>query len=55
MKIRKTIYADEGKILTNGDIYGRVIFLAAGLSEEDFHEIPEAEYEEILRKQEEQI
>ena len=52
MKILKTIYADEGKILTNGEIYGRQIFLAEGVSETDFHEITEAEYEEILRKEE---
>ena len=51
MKTRKIIYADEGKILTNGEIYGRTIFLAEGVSEADFHEITEAEYEEILRKQ----
>ena len=55
MKTRKIIYADEGKILTNGEIYGRTIFLAEGVDEKDFHEITEAEYEEILRKQEEQI
>ena len=52
MKTRKIIYADEGKILTNGEIYGRQIFLAEGVSETDFHEITEAEYEEILRKEE---
>lgn len=52
MKILKTIYADKGKILTNGEIYGRQILLGEGMSEEDFHEIAEAEYEEILRKQE---
>lgn len=53
MKVLKTIYADEGMILTNGEIYGRTILLAEGASETDFHEISEAEYEEILRKQEE--
>ena len=53
MKILKTIYADEGKILTDGKIYGRTILLAVGKSETDFHEITEAEYEEILRKKEE--
>ena len=54
MKIRKIISADEGKILTNGEIYGRVIALAEGVSEADFYEITEAEYEEILRKREEE-
>ena len=52
MKTKKVIYADEGKILTNGEIYGRVIFLADGLTEEGFYEITEAEYAEILNKEE---
>ncbi len=52
MKILKTIYADKGKILTDGEIYGRAILLAEGKSETDFHEISEAEYEEIICKQE---
>ena len=55
MKISKVIYADEGKILTNGEIYGRVIFLAAGLSEEDFHEITEEEYNHIMEANEPDI
>lgn len=54
MKILKNIYADEGKILTNGEIYGKGHLLAVGESETDFYEITEAEYEEILRKQEEE-
>ena len=47
MKTRKIIYADEGKILTNGEIYGKQIFLADGVSETEFYEITEEEYEEI--------
>lgn len=49
MKTRKIIYADEGKVLTNGEIYGKQIFLADGVSEAEFYEISEAEYEEIVR------
>ena len=52
MRMRKTIYADEGKILTNGEIYGKQIHLAEGVSETDFHEITEAEYEDIMRAKE---
>ena len=52
MKTRKIIYADEGKILTNGEIYGKQIFLADGVSEDDFHEITQEEYKEILKNEE---
>lgn len=50
MNIRKIIYADEGKILTNGEIYGKHIFLADGVSETDFYEITDVEYKEIIEK-----
>ena len=53
MKTRIVITADEGKILTNGEIYGKGIFLADGVSEDDFYEITEEEYAEIARSQEE--
>ncbi len=51
MKSRTVIYADEGKVLTNGEIYGKEIFLADGMSEYQFHEITDKEYEEILAAQ----
>ena len=44
------ICADEGKILTDGKVYGRTIYLAKNRSPEEFHEITEAEYEEIQSK-----
>ena len=53
MNIRKVLYADEGKILTNGEIYGKNIFLANGFSETGFYEITDAEYEEIIRQENE--
>ncbi len=55
MKVRTTLYADEGKILTNGEIYGRTIYLAEGVSPDDFHEITEEEYKEVLKSKEEVI
>lgn len=51
MKKRIVIYADEGKILTNGETYGRVIFLAEGVSADEYYEITEADYEVILAEE----
>lgn len=48
MRIRNILYADEGKVLTDGEIYGRQIFLAEGKSAEDFYEITEEEYNNIV-------
>ncbi|MBO5059831.1 MAG: hypothetical protein J6C82_02820 [Clostridia bacterium] len=50
MKIRKILYAEDGKILTDGNIYGKVIYLANNLDESDFYEITESEYETKLEK-----
>jgi hypothetical protein len=53
MKTRKIIYADEGKVLTDGTIYGKIIYLADDANVEDFYEITDAEYQEVLKTQEE--
>ena len=45
------LYADDGKVLTNGEIYGKQIYLAEGLSEDGFYEITDAEYENILAEE----
>lgn len=45
--------ADEGKILTDGEVYGRTIYLAKNRSPEEFNEITEAEYEEIQKQNDE--
>lgn len=44
--------ADEGKILTDGNTYGRVIYLGKNRLPEEFHEITEAEYNEIREVEE---
>lgn len=52
------LVASEGKILTNGTIYGRVLYLSEFLSEEDFFEITEEQYQQILleeRKKQEEL
>ena len=48
------LIADDGKILTDGETYGREIFLGKGRSADEFHEITEEEYEEILKAEKEE-
>ena len=43
--------ASEGHILTDGEVYGRVIYLGAGRKAEEFYEITEAEYEAKLTEE----
>lgn len=50
------IEADEGKMLTDGNTYGSIIYLASNRSPDEFIEITIEEYEKILeekRKEEE--
>lgn len=45
--MREVIKASEGMILTDGEIYGEVIYLAEGVSKDSFHEITREEFEAI--------
>lgn len=49
---RVILTATDGHILTNGEVFGRTIYLAEGESGDDFHEITDAEYE-VLQEAEE--
>lgn len=52
MKQRIVLYASEGMVLTDGEHYGKVTFLAEGVTADKYHEITEEEYQEILKSQE---
>lgn len=45
--MHKVIKAPEGKYLTDGEIYGRTIYLAEDIDESTFYEITEKELEAI--------
>ena len=51
MKTRTVLYADPGMVLTDGEIYGKQIFLADDRSADEFHEITEERAAEIEREQ----
>lgn len=54
MNKRTILYADEGKVLTNGEIYGSVIYLAEDMTAFSFYEITKEEYEKIQEQEREQ-
>ena len=49
--MRKRIIAKDGYVFTDGTIYAKVIDLAEDRNEAEFHEITEAEYEAIIKKE----
>lgn len=55
MRSMVTLFADEGKILTNGVDYGTTISLAENADASQYYEITIEEYENILKEQEEQM
>ena len=44
--------AEEGYTLTNGETFGKVVYLGINDSEDNWHEITDGEYEEILKSNE---
>lgn len=49
MKERKILYADDGMVLTNGNTYGKVIYLAENADAREYYEITQEEYDKILQ------
>lgn len=54
MVMQVILTAEEGMYLTNGEVYGKSIFLGKEDSGFSYYEISEEEYQEILKKQEEE-
>lgn len=48
MTERKVLYADEGKYLTNGEVYGKVIFLSETDDTTNYTEITDEQYKQIM-------
>ena len=48
---RIKLTASEGMVLTDGESYGKEVFLAEGADADEWHEITQTEYEKILEEQ----
>lgn len=48
----KVLKADEGMRLTDGEIYAKTVLLPEGRTAEEFSEITEEAYKEIMKEQE---
>ena len=45
---RTILTAEPGMVLTNGTVYGDVVFLAVGADPAEYYQITKAEYNEIV-------
>ena len=52
---RVVLTADEGNVITDGETYGKQIFLAVGETAEGYYEITEEEYLAIVAKEQEEL
>lgn len=53
MEILRKITANQGMVLTNGDIYAKEVYLGVIDKPENWYEITEESYEAILKIEEE--
>ncbi len=51
----KKLTSSEGMTLTNGEAYGKEVYLGINDSADNWHEITDAEYEEIERARSEEL
>ena len=51
----RKLTASEGYVLTNGAAYGKEVYLGKNDSAENWHEITDAEYAEIIAAQEAEL
>ena len=51
MRERIILFADEGKVITDGTNYGKTAILAEGVSADKYAEITDAEYHKIVAEQ----
>lgn len=47
----RKLTASEGYVLTNGEVYGKEVYLGVNDSAENWHEITDAEYAEIVAQE----
>lgn len=52
---RIKLTASEGMVLSDGENYGKEVFLAVDADASKWYEITEAEYDEILAKESEEL
>lgn len=45
---RKVLKASKGMVLTNGNIYGKTIYLSDNADKNAFYEITQGKYDEII-------
>lgn len=48
---RVKLTASSGMVITNGETFGTVVYLASDVNPEDWYEITEEEYNSIVEKQ----
>lgn len=52
---RIKLIASDGMVLTNGEAFGKEVFLGTGDSADNWHEITEAEAQERMNSEEESV